>query len=250
MPINYQNGKIYKIVSYENPGIVYIGSTSRRLLCDRMKGHRTSYKQWLNGKREGYCSSYELLKFNDCKIEFICNHPCNSKDELCTIEGDYIRKYKADENYCCVNIHINGRTKKEYRKDNKEKISKYKKEYYEDNKEKISNYQKDYYDDNKEKILKNRKEYRKDNKEKISEYNKEYYKNNREKLSKQHKEYNKNNREVILKYSNKYREKNKDKISKKKKINYTCECGSNIRNDNKLRHLKTKKHQKYLSSLV
>ena len=154
MPVNYQNSKIYKIFSYENPDVVYIGSTSRLLLCDRMKGHRSSYRSWLNGKKINgkikYCSSYELLKFDDNKIELICNCPCKSRDELRAIEGQYIRKYKADEKYCCVNISISGRTKKEYRDDNKEKISISNKIYRENNKDKIIKCKKEWYQKNKE----------------------------------------------------------------------------------------------------
>jgi len=38
MPINYQNGKIYKIIN-ENYEIVYIGSTAQKLLCNRYKSY-------------------------------------------------------------------------------------------------------------------------------------------------------------------------------------------------------------------
>ena len=47
-----------------------------------------------------------------------------------------------------------------------------------------------------------------------------------------------------------YYEKNKDKISEKLKTDrFTCECGSNLRRSDKVRHLKSKKHIDYLSSL-
>jgi gas vesicle protein len=77
--------------------------------------------------------------------------------ELNRREGEHIR------NNNCINRYIAGRTKKEYREDNKEKIKEQKKEYYEDNKEKI----KQYLENNKEKIKEQMKEYREDNKEKI-----------------------------------------------------------------------------------
>jgi hypothetical protein len=72
------------------------------------------------------------------------------------MEGKIIRKYESESE--CVNIRIDGRTKKEYNQDNKDTIQEYRKEYYEDNKEKA----KEYYEDNKEKS----KEYYEENKEK------------------------------------------------------------------------------------
>ena len=46
--VNYQLGKIYKIYSHIDPPICYFGSTCKKLLCQRMNGHRSSYKQWKN----------------------------------------------------------------------------------------------------------------------------------------------------------------------------------------------------------
>ena len=51
--------------------------------------------------------------------------------------------------------------KKQYRKDNKEKIKIQKAEYYENNKEKISEYQTEYYQNNKEKYIEYKKQYKK-----------------------------------------------------------------------------------------
>ena len=89
------------------------------------------------------------------------------------------------------------------------------KEYYDNNKEKI----KKYYDNNKDKL----KEYRDNNKDK----RKDYYNNNKDNF----KEYYEINKENIL-----------------KKI--TCECGSKVCYINKARHLKSKKHKKYLEKLI
>jgi hypothetical protein len=47
-------------------------------------------------------------------------------------------------------------------------------------------------------------------------------------------------------YSTKYYQNNKVATKQKKDIRYTCECGSNIRTDEKWAHAKTNKHQAYL----
>jgi len=76
------------------------------------------------------------------------------------------------------------------------------------------------------------KEYYQANKEKI----KEYYQDNKEKLREKQKIYDYLNKESI---------KEKRKEYYKNKI--VCECGSTIRKDSKNRHLKSKKHQNFIS---
>jgi len=75
-----------------------------------------------------------------------------------------------------------------------------------------------------------KKEYREDNKDKILDRLKIYYKENKDK---------------ILEKQKKYSEENKDKI--KEKIN--CECGGCFRKNGKSRHIKTKLHQDYITSV-
>ena len=124
MAPNYQNGKIYKIYSYQTDDIYY-GSTTQKL-CKRMGSHKRNFK---------YCdmhtSSKQILKYDDAKIELIELFPCNSKEELLKREGHYIRSNK------CVNKCIAGRTDKEYNQDNKVKRKKYHDQYRKDNKNKI-----------------------------------------------------------------------------------------------------------------
>ena len=43
-----------------------------------------------------------------------------------------------------------------------------------------------------------------------------------------------------------YYQKNKDKLLKKAKTRYECECGSSYFYSTKRRHMKTKKHIKYI----
>ena len=125
--MEYKNGKIYRIVG-EN-GLTYIGSTTHKLSY-RLTSHKCHYKKYLDGESK-YLTSFEIIKTGQYRIELIESFPCDSRDELNAREGHYIRQMD------CVNKVIPGRTKKEYRENNREKISELKKEYYQNNKEKI-----------------------------------------------------------------------------------------------------------------
>ena len=50
--VNYNNGKIYKIepIVDHDEGDIYIGSTTKHYLSQRMDKHRGNYKSWKNGK--------------------------------------------------------------------------------------------------------------------------------------------------------------------------------------------------------
>ena len=168
MENKYVNGKIYKIVDNTN-GNIYIGSTIQKL-NERLRKHKWDYKKYLEGNSH-FVSSFEIFKNNDYKIELLEDYPCNSKKNLETKEREFI------ENNICVNKIIPTRTKKEWNKENKEKIKKYTKvyyeKYYEENKEKMKNQTKKHYEENKEKIKNQTKKYREENKEKIKEYNRQ-----------------------------------------------------------------------------
>lgn len=113
MPVNYQNGKIYKLWSLSTDDI-YIGSTTQPL-TKRLTKHRSSYKQFLKGNYH-YVSSFKIIECGDYKIELIEKVECKCKEELIAREGYYIRTLK------CVNKVIPNRTDKEYYEDNKKLI--------------------------------------------------------------------------------------------------------------------------------
>jgi hypothetical protein len=153
--VNYNNGKIYKIEPIvDHPeGDIYIGSTTKQYLSQRMDNHRCNFKRWQDGKYHKF-TVYDLFDkygVENCKIYLLETINCNTKDELLAREGHYIKTLK------CVNKAIPGRTMKEWYNENKQKLSEYKKEYAEDHKEKISEYQKQYRNDNKERLSENRK---------------------------------------------------------------------------------------------
>ena len=186
---NYKNGKIYKLWSLEGDDI-YIGSTTQSL-AQRKGDHLRDLK---NGKA---CNSKLLFeKYNDVKIELLEEYPCENKEQLVRKEGEYIR------NNGCVNKRVEGRTRKEYREDNKDKIKEQKREYYEDNKNKIKERDRKYYEDNKNKIKEHNRKYREDNKNKIKEHKRKYCQDNKEKVNE---------------YQRKYYEDNKDKINERRR---------------------------------
>ena len=62
--VNYQNSKIYQItpiVDHEEHEI-YIGSTTKTYLSQRMDKHRSDYKRWKQGK-DGHIRSFDLFDY-------------------------------------------------------------------------------------------------------------------------------------------------------------------------------------------
>lgn len=116
---------VYKITS-PSTDLVYYGSTIQLLK-----------RRFWNHKNNMTCSSKQILKFGDAKIELL--EIVEDIDQLKSRERFYI------ENYPCVNIQIPERTKQEWTENNKQQVQEYQKEYQKD-------YQKKYYELNKQKI--------------------------------------------------------------------------------------------------
>ena len=138
--VNYFNGKVYMIrpIVEHKEGEVYIGSTTKYYLSDRLFNHRDTYEKYKIGYGCGRFSVYDLFdKYgaDNCAIYLLENVNAQSKNELHTREGFHITKTQ------CVNkILAGGRSreeilerKRQYRIDNEEKI----KEYIEIRKEKV-----------------------------------------------------------------------------------------------------------------
>jgi len=173
MPIDYTHSKIYKIIDNTN-GNIYIGSTTQSL-SQRLGHHTRNYKNYCNGKYN-FVSSFDIIKNMSYEIILIEEVNCNNKEQLHKIEREHI---EANE---CVNLNIPSRTKKEYRDENKDKITENNKEYYNANKDKITEKHKEYYNANRDELLEKNKEYRKTNKDTIKEQKKQYYDCNKAKF--------------------------------------------------------------------
>jgi hypothetical protein len=141
---NYNLGKIYKI-ECSITGEIYIGSTCEPTLARRLAKHMDSYKSWKGGKG-GKVTCYDMIERGNYKIMLVENVICNSKDELRAREGYYIKEYKLVDK--CVNRKIEGRTHKEYKQDNKDKIDIQNKLYAINHREEISIKQVKYRKDN------------------------------------------------------------------------------------------------------
>ena len=125
--VNYQLGKIYKIVDNTNSN-VYIGSTCEPTLAKRLAKHVGNFRSWSKGK-SNFMSSFNIIQNGNYDIVLIENSICNNKDELLARERYYVETIK------CINKNIPNRTVKEYREANKEFYLKLRKDYYQSKKE-------------------------------------------------------------------------------------------------------------------
>ena len=213
MPVDYQEGKIYKIYNTINDDI-YIGSTTQKL-CERMRKHRSNYKYKDKYKNLVNVKLYKSMEEHGVEnffIELIEKCPCNDKEELHKKEGEYIRGLKPS-----LNKVIAGRTHKEWREDNRETLLQDKKEWYEKNKEHQS-----------EKM----KKHREDNKEHIAIIKKEWYEKNKEHQSEKKKQYN---------------EANKERIATHKAEKIKCECGCMVARGGLARHKRSANHKQLIN---
>jgi ribosomal protein S27AE len=137
--VNYANGKICMITAIdavEGEGNIYIGSTTKAYLSQRMVCHRKDYVQWKNGNiKVGKINSFDIFdKFgvDRCGIILLETFPCQSKDELTSREAFYIRSMPN------VKKIIPHRTRAQYREDNREDIMQKAIDYYKINKDSIN----------------------------------------------------------------------------------------------------------------
>jgi hypothetical protein len=220
--VNYQNGKIYKIVS-NHTDKVYYGSTANTL-HQRMGLHRSKYN---TGTLE--CSSREIMVYPDRKIILVEAYPCNNIHELKSRERWWI------ENNNCVNKQIPTRTTKEWVEVNKDKCKIKWREYRENNQEEIR---------------RKCKEWRDANKDKRQQRSKEYYKTNCDVIKTRVNEYTKKNKEIINEKKRQYHQKNKEKINEKRREKVFCECGTYTTRSTKLQHERSMKHEKQINELL
>jgi hypothetical protein len=107
--VNYQNGKIYKIESHQGDKI-YIGSTTKQYLSQRLVAHRKDYTYWLSGNKNAKKTTsfniFDEYGLDNCFITLIESFPCDSRDELTAREAHYIKSMQ------CVNKVVPMRTRR------------------------------------------------------------------------------------------------------------------------------------------
>jgi len=165
--VNYNQGKIYKIIDNTN-GDIYVGSTCEPTLAKRLAKHVETYKSYINGK-SGYMSSYKIIQNSNYDIVLIELYPCESRDILHSRERYYIETLK------CVNLVVPTRTHKEWAQENKEHLKEKLKEYAKNNIDKIKAYQSEYREENKECHKQYKKEFYLNNSDSIREKSKQRY---------------------------------------------------------------------------
>ena len=162
----YQRGKIYKLISNQTDD-VYYGSTIENVITNRLSKHRIDYRRWINNKSH-YVTSYEVVKYDDCKIILVENFPCNTKYELTAREQYYIESNKCiNKNKAPTGLTVKEYNKEYYKNDyenrserlkrNEEHIKEVSKKYREIHMEEIHLKLRKYYEDNKEKIQEKRR---------------------------------------------------------------------------------------------
>ena len=124
--VNYNNGKIYKIVDNTNNNI-YIGSTTEKYLSTRLAKHLSNYKRFLEGKEKCSCSCKIIFENNNYYIELIENYPCDDINQLTAREQFHINQNN------CINVKRCNVDKEIFKKER----CLYSKNYYDDNKERI-----------------------------------------------------------------------------------------------------------------
>lgn len=147
MPINYQNGKIYKIIT-TNSDDIYIGSTTNTLKS-RLSDHVKKFKKYRNGGNVNYMTSFQILEQDNYGIILLENYPCTSKKELHLKEREWMENNKC-VNKClpCVTYQEKKDKSKLYYHAHKEKYKqyhqKYAKTYYKINKKILKEKSKNY----------------------------------------------------------------------------------------------------------
>ncbi len=115
---DYNNCKIYKVTSMNNPEMVYYGHT-----CDTLSRRFTSHKAPSNKSK-----SKQIVDLGDAMIVLVEDFPCQNENQARAREAFYI------QNNPCVNKNVPGRTKKQYYIDHIVEFNEHNKQYNESHK--------------------------------------------------------------------------------------------------------------------
>ena len=115
---DYAKTIIYKLINYDYPDLVYVGSTTN--FTKRKQGHK---ERCLNEKSKKhnlklYVSIREYGNWDNWSMIKICDYPCENRREAEQEEDKYMLELKAN-----MNMVRAFRTKQQYREDNKHKIN-------------------------------------------------------------------------------------------------------------------------------
>ena len=130
---NYAKTIIYKLINYDYPDLVYVGSTTNftkrkqghKERCSNEKSKKHNLKLYKMIREYGGWENWSMIK--------ICDYPCENRRQAEQEEDKYMLELKAN-----MNSNRAFRTQQEYRDDNKGRKQEYMKKYREDNKDKIN----------------------------------------------------------------------------------------------------------------
>lgn len=148
MEERYKRGVIYTIRNRNDDTLIYVGSTINNL-SKRFNNHKSKCKI---GKEYNLYKHIINNDWSDWYIELYENYPCNNKKELNRREGQVIREIGT------INKYVAGRTFKEYRCENADKIREIERNYQKENVDKIKERKAIYYINNLDMINNKKKE--------------------------------------------------------------------------------------------
>jgi len=129
---DYTKTIIYKLINYDFPELVYVGSTTN--FTKRKQQHKYNalntnhpcynYKLYVSIREHGGWESWAMVQ--------ICEFPCNNKRDAQQEEDRHMMELKSN-----LNMIRASRTIKQYREDNKVITKEKNKQYYEDNKDQL-----------------------------------------------------------------------------------------------------------------
>lgn len=137
--VNYQNGKIYKMVNNETNDF-YVGSTTKKYLAHRKSGHHQDSKQEV--RKSPLMQAIRTYGITTFSIILIEKYPCQDKDELCAREQYWIDQLKPTYNVFKALLtdeeckQYRAQYDKEYKATHKDKIREIQRKTREKNKEK------------------------------------------------------------------------------------------------------------------
>ena len=228
--VNYNNGKIYKIVDFSNKNF-YVGSTAQPKLCSRLGEHVSKFNCYMRGTNPKYCASMEILINENYKIFLLETYPCNSKDELNMKEQEHMDKLRCEFMVNKQDAYVS-----------KEDMLIKQKKYQEEHKEHLKEKAKEYREEHKEEISIRKKERRKDNHELILEQERTSYHKHKEQKNERSRQFRKDNPDFVKNRENGYYQKHKDKKNARKREKIECpNCKSIVSRGNLTEHKRTQR---------
>jgi hypothetical protein len=115
---DYAKTIIYKLINYDHPDLVYVGSTTN--FTKRKQGHkeRCSNEKSKKHNLKLYVSIREYGGWENWSMIKICDYPCENRRQAEQEEDKFMLELKAN-----MNMVRAFRTKQQYREDNKHKIN-------------------------------------------------------------------------------------------------------------------------------